>query len=178
MALIFGPLDELHPAVRTALEAGEAPDRIVIHRHADLPPPIDSAAAFARAVGCAPGQVAKTLLLARAGAAPDDADGLALACLGSPERLSFAAAAAALGWSRCAMAPRGALERRLGQPPGGVSPLAPGGLPVLVDRSLAGYDRVMVGAGRLGLDIELPTRLLLALSGGAWHAIAEPRKEG
>lgn len=76
------------------------------------------------------------------------------------------------------MAPRGTPERRLGQPPGSVSPLAPGGLPVLVDRGLAGYDRVMVGAGRLGLDIELPLALLLTLSRGTWHAIAEPPKEG
>jgi Cys-tRNA(Pro)/Cys-tRNA(Cys) deacylase len=175
----IGPVDALHPAVRAALQASDARDRIVIHRHADHPGPIDSAAAFARALGYAPGRIAKTLLLARAGAEPTiAADGLAAACLGSPDRLSFAAAAGALGWSRCTQAPRGTLERELGHAPGGFSPLLVGTLPVLLDRRLAAWETVLVGAGRPGFDIELPPRLLLALSGGSWQEIAEAPKEG
>jgi Cys-tRNA(Pro)/Cys-tRNA(Cys) deacylase len=176
---IIGQLDALHPTVRAALEGSESPDRVVIHRHADHPGPIDSAAAFARAIGYAPGRIAKTLLLARAGGEPTiAAGGLVAACLGSPDRLSFAAAAGALGWSRCSQAPRGTLERELGHVPGGFSPLVSGVLPVLLDRRLAAWETVLVGAGRPGVDIELPPRLLLALSGGSWQDIAEAPKEG
>jgi Cys-tRNA(Pro)/Cys-tRNA(Cys) deacylase len=177
--VLVGPIDALPPALQALLQASDAPDRVVVHRHADHPRPIDSAAAFARAIGYAPGRIAKTLLLARAGGEPTvAAGGLAAACLGSPERLSFAAAARALGWSRCAQAPRGTLERELGQVPGGFSPLVRVALPVLIDRRLAACDTVLVGAGRPGFDIELPPRLLLALSGGSWQDIAEAPREG
>ena len=91
-----------------------------------------------------PGQVFKTLVVA----VPQ---GLAVAVLPVPFKLSLKAAAAALGVPKAAMAERAAAERSTGYVIGGISPLGQRKpLPTVVDASALEWDRVLCSAGKRG----------------------------
>jgi Cys-tRNA(Pro)/Cys-tRNA(Cys) deacylase len=68
-----------------------------------------------------------------------------------PAKLSFKAAAAALGVSKATMAARAAAERSSGYVVGGISPFGQRRpLPTVVDVSALRWDRVLCSAGRRG----------------------------
>ena len=73
-----------------------------------------------------------------------------------PYKLSLKATAAALGWSKAAMAERSAAERSTGYVLGGISPLGQRRrLPTVVDTSALGFGRVLCSAGKRGWDVAL-----------------------
>ncbi|NLU81932.1 aminoacyl-tRNA deacylase [Rhodococcus sp. HNM0569] len=106
----------------------------------------------------APPQIFKTLVVAVPG-------GLAVAVLPVPSQLSLKAAARALGVGKASMAERAAVERATGYVFGGVSPLGQRKrLPTVVDASATEWERVLVSAGRRGLEVELAPADLVRLT--------------
>jgi Cys-tRNA(Pro)/Cys-tRNA(Cys) deacylase len=88
-------------------------------------------------------------------------------------RLDLKALARAAGGKRGEMAPPAAAQRATGYVVGGISPL--GGrkeLATFLDRSALDHERILVSAGRRGLDVELAPGDLLRLTGGRAAPIA------
>jgi Cys-tRNA(Pro)/Cys-tRNA(Cys) deacylase len=120
----------------------------------------------AAALGVDPATVYKTLLA--------DVDGrLTVAVVPVADRLDLKALAAAVGGKRAEMAEPAAAERATGYVVGGISPLGQRRrLPTVVDASAAGHDRVLVSAGRRGLDVELSPADLVRVTGAVVAPIA------
>lgn len=113
----------------------------------------------ASALGVDPGRVYKTLV-----AVVEPGERLVAAVLPVDRQLDPRRLAAALGARRCALANPLAAERATGSVVGGISPLAPRRpLPVVIDHSALEHDRMLVSAGRRGLQIELAPADLVRL---------------
>ncbi|BBX65712.1 Cys-tRNA(Pro)/Cys-tRNA(Cys) deacylase [Mycobacterium saskatchewanense] len=109
--------------------------------------------------GIAPEQIFKTLLVA----VPN---GLAVAVLPVPARLSLKAAATGLGVAKADMADPAAAERATGYIVGAMSPLGQRKtLPTVVDSSALGWERVYCSAGRRGWDVGVAPHDLIRLTG-------------
>ncbi|MBJ7290231.1 Cys-tRNA(Pro) deacylase [Williamsia sp.] len=105
-------------------------------------------------------QVFKTLVISVSGAGRN---GLAVAVIPVPARLSLKAAAAALGMSKAEMAKPDAVQRSTGYVLGGVSPLGQRTpLPTVVDSSAEQWPSVLCSGGRRGFEIELSPADLVA----------------
>lgn len=103
-------------------------------------------------------QVFKTLVVAIP-------EGLAVAVLPVPYKLSLKAAAAALGVPKAEMAERAAAERSTGYVIGGISPLGQRKpLPTVVDDSVHAWDQVLCSAGKRGLQVALAPDDLVRLT--------------
>jgi Cys-tRNA(Pro)/Cys-tRNA(Cys) deacylase len=113
---------------------------------------------LAQAGGLVPDQILKTLVIALP-------DGLGVAVLPVPSKLSLKAAAAALNVPKAAMADPTAAQRSTGYVVGGISPLGQRKpLPTVVDSSALQWDRVLCSAGKRGWDISLAPGDLVALT--------------
>lgn len=129
----------------------------------------DEAVTELAAEGFVAAQIFKTLVLAIPG-------GLAVAVLPVPDKLSFKAAAAALGVPKAEMAEQAAAQRATGYVVGGISPLGQRkSLPTVVDKSALGWDRVLCSAGKRGLDIVLAPADLVAATSAVTAEICTPR---
>ncbi|KAA8958989.1 YbaK/EbsC family protein [Mycobacterium sp.] len=119
------------------------------------------------AYGIAPEQIYKTLVLATP-------EGLAVAVLPAPSRLSLKAAAAALGLSRAKMADRASAQRATGYPVGAVSPFGQRRpLPTVVDADALAWARVYCSAGRRGWDVAVAPQDLIRLTGAVTAGIQQ-----
>jgi Cys-tRNA(Pro)/Cys-tRNA(Cys) deacylase len=109
--------------------------------------------------------VLKTLVVLREGAARAKP---LLVLVPSDRQVDLKRLAQALGEKRLRMASQQEAERLTGLKVGGISALAvrAGAFEVLVDGSAASWERVHVSAGVRGVDLELGTRDLLAVTGG------------
>lgn len=106
----------------------------------------------------APQQVYKTLIIA----APE---GLAVAMLPAPARLSLKAAATALGFARATMADPASAQRATGYVVGAVSPFGQRRqLPTVVDIDVLAWDRIFCSAGRRGWDVAVAPADLIRLT--------------
>ena len=118
----------------------------------------EAVAELAGAGDVSPEQIFKTLVIAVPA-------GLAVAVLPVPAKLSFKAAAAALGVSKAAMADPAAAQRSTGYVLGGISPLGQRkALPTVIDETALLWDRVLCSAGKRGLEIALAPADLIALT--------------
>ena len=121
----------------------------------------------AEKLGVPPEQLFKTLV------AKLDGKRLAVGIVPASRTLDLKAFAAALGAKRAAMAEVAEAERATGYVAGGISPLGQRKrLPMALDQSALGWDRIYVSAGRRGLDISLAPADLLRLCNGVTAAIA------
>jgi Cys-tRNA(Pro)/Cys-tRNA(Cys) deacylase len=108
--------------------------------------------------GIAPEQVFKTLVVALP-------NGLAVAVIPVPSKLSLKAVAAALGVSKATMADRAVAERSTGYVIGGISPFGQRKpLPTVVDASALRWDRVLCSAGKRGWDVGVHPQDLIRLT--------------
>lgn len=116
----------------------------------------------AEKLGVDPARVYKTLVA--------EVDGrLAVAVIPVEATLSLKALAAAAGGRKAAMAQVAAAERATGYVVGGISPLGHRRrLAVYLDESMRAHERVLVSAGRRGLDVELAPDDLARLAGGTF----------
>jgi Cys-tRNA(Pro)/Cys-tRNA(Cys) deacylase len=146
------------PAIAVLL-AAEVPHDVVQYRHDPRAESFGQEAAEELAGrGVDPEQVFKTLVVALP-------NGLGVAVLPVPSKLSLKAAAAALGVPKAAMAERAAAERSTGYVVGGISPLGQRKpLPTVVDVSALRWDRVLCSAGKRGWDVSVPPQDLIRLS--------------
>lgn len=120
----------------------------------------------AGALGLAPAQVFKTLLV--------DVDGaLAVGVVPVDRQLDLKAVAAALGGKKAVLAEPAAAERATGYVVGGISPIGQKRrLPTVVDESATGHEVVYVSGGRRGMDLGLSPADLVAVTGARTAAIA------
>jgi Cys-tRNA(Pro)/Cys-tRNA(Cys) deacylase len=120
---------------------------------------VEAVHALTAAGTLAPGQIYKTLIIA----VPD---GLAVAIVPAPARLSLKAAANALGVAKASMAEPAAAERATGYVVGAVSPFGQRKrLPTVVDAGALAFERVYCSAGRRGWDVAVSPRDLIRLTG-------------
>jgi Cys-tRNA(Pro)/Cys-tRNA(Cys) deacylase len=115
-------------------------------------------ALVAQALAVEPGRVFKTLVAEVDGA-------LVVAVVPVTGDLDLKALAQAVGGKRAALADRAAAERSSGYVRGGISPLGQRKrLPTVVDSSALELDRVLVSAGRRGLQMALAPADLIKLT--------------
>ena len=120
---------------------------------------VEAVHALTKSGGVVPEQVYKTLVLA----VPN---GLAVAVLPAPGRLSLRAAAAALGVAKASMAESAAAERATGYVVGAISPFGQRKpLPTVVDAGALAWERVYCSAGRRGWDVAVSPQDLIRLTG-------------
>lgn len=121
------------------------------HIHSAMSRPIESPADFANALGYELSRVTKSVVCR-------SRSNSRLAVLVTPmgTRINFAAASHALGLGRLEIVKSDALGTAIDYPKHGVSPfgLDPD-VSVLVDTQLLGYESILVGGGRVGVEIEL-----------------------
>ncbi len=148
------------PAI-AALIAADVPHEVLSYHHDPRAESFgaEAVAALAGRHGVVAEQIFKTLIV-------NGPSGLAVAVLPVPCKLSLKAAAAALGWSKAAMADRAAAERSTGYVLGGISPLGQRRrLPTVLDSSALQFDRMLCSAGKRGSDVALEPRDLVRLTG-------------
>jgi len=91
-------------------------------------------------------------------------------------QLDLKALAAVLGGRRAILADPAVAERLSGSVVGGISPLGMRrALPTVVDESAAQFERVLVSAGRRGLQVELAPDDLVRAASARLAPIARPR---
>lgn len=148
------------PAI-AALIAADVPHEVLSYHHDARAESFgdEAVVALAGRHGVVAEQIFKTLIV-------NGPSGLAVAVLPVPCKLSLKAAAAALGWSKAAMADRAAAERSTGYVLGGISPLGQRRrLPTVLDSSALQFDRMLCSAGKRGSDVALDPRDLVRLTG-------------
>lgn len=155
------------PAVRALERAGVA---FTLREYAHDPAAPAFGLEAAERLGVPPSVVFKTLVVRT------DDGRLAVGLVPADRTLDLKAIAAALGARRADMAPVADAERATGYVAGGISPLGQRKrLPAVVDRSALGLGRVLVSAGRRGLQVELDPADLVRLTGASVTDLA--RKE-
>lgn len=122
----------------------------------------------AAALGVEPERVFKTLI-----AAVDD-DSLIVAVVPVSRDLDLKRVAAAAAGRRAALADPVLAERATGYVVGGISPIGQRRrLPTLIDASAVGHPTILVSAGRRGLQVEMTTADLAALTNAKIIPIAK-----
>ncbi|HSR26365.1 MAG TPA: Cys-tRNA(Pro) deacylase [Candidatus Eisenbacteria bacterium] len=122
----------------------------------------------AAALGVPPEQVFKTLLATVDGR-------LVVAVVPVSGSLDLKALATAVGGKRAEMAEPAQAERVTGYVVGGISPLGQRkALPTVVDATAAGFEQVLVSAGRRGLDVSLAPSDLVRLTAATVAPIGRP----
>ncbi|WP_319446018.1 MULTISPECIES: aminoacyl-tRNA deacylase [unclassified Mycobacterium] len=147
------------PAIAALVAAG-VPHEVLAYHHDPRNESFgdEAVTALAATMDVSAEQVFKTLIVA----VPK---GLAVAVLPVPYKLSFKAAAAALGVPKAEMADRAAAERSTGYVIGGISPLGQRKpLRTVVDDSVLAWDRVLCSAGKRGLQVALAPDDLVRLT--------------
>jgi Cys-tRNA(Pro)/Cys-tRNA(Cys) deacylase len=123
----------------------------------------------AEALGLPPDQVFKTLMASLDGS-------LVVGIVPVSGQLDLKALARALGARKAAMADPAAAERATGYVVGGISPLGQKRPhPTVLDSSALDQERVLVSAGRRGLDVELSPADLVTLTSATVSVIALAR---
>ena len=147
------------PAIAALLTA-EIPHRVLQYQHDPRNESFGEEAVeeLAQVEGIDSEQVFKTLVVALP-------NGLAVAVIPVPSKLSLKAVAAALGVSKATMADRTAAERSTGYVIGGISPFGQRKpLPTVVDASALRWDRVLCSAGKRGWDVAVHPQDLIRLT--------------
>jgi prolyl-tRNA editing enzyme YbaK/EbsC (Cys-tRNA(Pro) deacylase) len=131
--------------------------------------PTPTAATAARAVGCRVGEIAKTLLFI-VGGAP------VVVVTAGDQKVKGSKLKRATGRTGKVRLPdAGEVEQHTGYRPGGVCPfLLPGGLPVVVDRSLRRFETVYPAAGDDHTAVPVTVDRLLELTEGSEVDACDP----
>jgi Cys-tRNA(Pro)/Cys-tRNA(Cys) deacylase len=156
-----------HPDIIALLNSSGVNHRVV--RHADLGTPIHSPADVAGALRYDVGRITKALLLKSS-----EHRAFLIAVLRADGRADLRVLADRVGATRCSMATREEVERALGLPFHGVSPLAARNLPVFLYTALRQCQTVLVGGGSPGVEVEVSPHDLARLSAGEWVAFGKP----
>jgi Cys-tRNA(Pro)/Cys-tRNA(Cys) deacylase len=167
-------MNEIHPRVVASINVGV---EWQCRRHAEQTTPIRSPQDFADALGYDAHRIAKTVLLGNsrlssAQRLTQPFGNYLAACLPAPCRIDFSKLACRAGWPRCELATRDELKAILGYPVGGVSPFGLGDVPLFIDHSLMEFETVLVGAGTVGVEIEITPLQLLQIDKAKQDAIA------
>lgn len=158
----------IHPRIRSILLESGLP-ALQIWEHKNLAVPIRSPADFANAIGYAPSRIVKTIIVEAKGATVkvDDRAGnkqVGAVALSASSRMRLSLIAREFGWKACEVAKPEMLALVTDFPPGGICPLGLEPIPLIVDVALMGLETVIVGAGAIGVEIEIPPQVLVGLT--------------
>lgn len=155
------------PAINSAKKA-KIPHRV--HNYQHDPAVASYGREAADKLGVDPRRVFKTLVTQL------DDKILSVAVVPVTSTLNLKLLAKAAGAKRAEMADKGVVERITGYVLGGVSPLGQKKrLATFIDNSARDFTTVLVSAGRRGLELELSSQDLAAMTGAVFAAISEPR---
>src|SRR5450755_114735 len=144
----------MHPKVKSALELCKGP--FSIHRHDAQAVEITSPTAFAAALGISLDRICKCLFLRCS-----DPHQFALALCSCTKMVNVSRVAEHLHCAGVRIAPSRDLDKHVGYPTKGVSPLGINELPLFIDDEVLIHQTIFVGAGVVGVEIELsPTDLV------------------
>ena len=153
-------MSAVHPNVDRALRAAGV--RYAVRRHVDCAQPILRPDDFAAALGYDVARIAKTILVRTL-----DGSRYACAVLSANQRVDVKAVGGILGRSRIELAATDEVLARTGYPRTGVSPLGLGeDIPVIIDEGLYRHLTVLVGAGDVGVELEIAPADLQNASNG------------
>lgn len=155
------------PAINNAKKA-KIPHRVHSYQHD--PAVASYGREAADKLGADPHRVFKTLVTQL------DDKILAVAVVPVTSTLNLKLLAKAAGAKRAEMADKGVVERVTGYVLGGVSPLGQKKrLATFIDNSAKDFVTILVSAGRRGLELELSSQDLAAMTGAVFATISEPR---
>jgi Cys-tRNA(Pro)/Cys-tRNA(Cys) deacylase len=140
-----------------------------VRLHSDVDGTIRSPSDFAKALGLPIERISKTLLLRDAGSGDV---GYCFAVCSSNARLDMKRVGLLAGWRRAEVADRAALDSVVGLPPTGVAPvgsLTP--LPTFIDLGLKDFESILIGGGKVGVELEVYPYDLAIVSGGEFADI-------
>jgi Cys-tRNA(Pro)/Cys-tRNA(Cys) deacylase len=158
----------MHKNIRAFLDRSVVEYRV--HFHEEMPVAIRSPRDFAQALGYDVSRITKTMLLRAT-----DREEFCLVVLSSDRGMDLGRIAELLKVKRVQMAKKEELARILGYPPTGVSPLGAGSVPVFLDEGLMGLPTVLIGAGDVGVEIEISPQALRMITQAVVVPIAGPR---
>jgi Cys-tRNA(Pro)/Cys-tRNA(Cys) deacylase len=155
----------MHPKISVLLSQGSRYE-FAERRHADFGSAINSPADFARALGYSPDRIAKTVLVANKSINSNQrgpSDYVAVV-VPAQMRMNFVIVASMANWKGCEVARPDELAAVTQYPSKGVSPLGLGELSVYLDESLLAHSTIVVGAGEIGVEIEIDPRYVVELA--------------
>jgi prolyl-tRNA editing enzyme YbaK/EbsC (Cys-tRNA(Pro) deacylase) len=160
-----GDMAAVHPRVRELLRRNRIP--FVVHRHRDLPRLPNGPQDVALALGYPLERITRSVFLR---CSCHGRYSVVVCPVG--QKLDLAQIAEHLGCRE--LEPGSDLEvgAILGFSPGGISPLAVAGMPVILDQALFGYPTVLVGGGELRIEIEIDPVRLRELTGAQVISLA------
>ncbi len=140
-----------HTRVQVALASGAT--NYTVRRHADCPFPVRSPRDFARCLDRPVESILKSLFLEIADL--DRPPRYAIALCPAPMKADLGILARHWNVKRVQLADRATLASVLGYPPTGVSPLGVENCHVAIDDAAFAYETILVGAGVVGVEVEL-----------------------
>jgi Cys-tRNA(Pro)/Cys-tRNA(Cys) deacylase len=139
----------IHPRVQHHLESRGI--SCTIHQHCDFPTDIRTPADFANALGYQPARITKSVFCRS-----QSKSSYAVLVAPSDTRIDLKQASQTLDAGRLEMASPDELQELTGYPRHGVSPFGlDSGISVVVAHELLDYDSILVGAGAIGVEIEV-----------------------
>lgn len=151
------------PAIRAVQQAGISYE---VHEYDHDPSALSYGLEAAQKLGVEPGRIFKSLVVSVDGK-------LAMAVIPVERSLDLKALAAAVRGKRAVMAEVQAAERATGYVAGGISPLGQRRqLPTVIDESATAWGRILVSAGRRGMDLEVGSYDLIGLAKARVASIA------
>lgn len=157
----------IDPRVQRHIESSDVSCTIRYHR--DFPTEIRTPADFADALGHPLARVTKSVFCRAQSTAS-----YAILVAPTDQRIDFKQASQALDIGRLEVASPEELELIIGYPRHGVSPFGlDSAISVLVARELLSYETVLVGAGAVGVEIEVPPLELVRATNALVESIAK-----
>ncbi len=156
----------MHEKVIGALEKGGHP--YTVHRHADLSVPIRGPKDFANALGYDLSRITKSLFLKSR-----DGERYIMAVCSMTRKLDLPLIAEHLGIKKITMAGADELASQVGFPSTGVSPIGVDPIPVLMDNELCRLPTILVGAGAVGVEVEINPIHLYEITGATLGPFAK-----
>jgi Cys-tRNA(Pro)/Cys-tRNA(Cys) deacylase len=156
----------MHLKIVQALDQAGVP--YSVHFHKLMRVAIRGPRDFAEALGYEVGRISKSLLLRAT-----DRETFCVVVVSSDRRVALERIAEFLQVKRVQMANKEELLRILDYPTTGVSPIGAGSVPVLMDERLMLFSSVLIGAGAVGIEIEISPDTLKKITGAVVMDIAQ-----
>lgn len=138
----------MHKNVQEVLSATETEYKT--HEHAKLPSSIKSPQDFANALGYDLARITKSLFVKCV-----NGDKYAIVVCSMDKNIDFPVISNMLDCGRVEVAKREELKERIGYPPNGVSPIGVSDYPIFVDEGLLNLETILLGAGKVGVEVEI-----------------------
>jgi Cys-tRNA(Pro)/Cys-tRNA(Cys) deacylase len=139
-----------------------------LYNHKDFATQIKSPNDFARQLGYEISRITKSLFVRST-----KKDAYAILVCSMDKKINFKKVASILGCKKVEVANRDELKNLIGYPPNGVSPIGIPEVPSILDSGLKEMETVLLGAGAVGLEVEITPEVLSNVTGAVFHDITQ-----